>query len=68
MAMVQMKVEIKKDVYELIASDRSLISKLIEEEAFKLGYLVEGYGCINPDILKQDDKYYVTWSRWSSCD
>lgn len=35
---------------------------------FKSGYPVEGYGCINPRLEHDKNKYIIIWERYNNCD
>lgn len=40
----------------------------IENEARNSPFNPAGYGFFNPKILKEDDKYFVVWEHYDSCD
>lgn len=65
---VPMKVEISKEKYDLVMADNRLLVKLAEECAIESGYHPNGYCLIDPKVIEEDNKYYVTWERFSSCD
>jgi len=65
--------EINKDKYNELVCLRSINVKEfyneIENIAATSPFPPNAYGCEIPmRVYEENDKYFVSWSRWSSCD
>lgn len=61
--------EITKEQYEHLCNcDRKEFNDFVENEAAHSPFPPAGYGFSSPDVLCKDDKYFVTWEHWDSCD
>ena len=61
--------EISKEQFEHLQNcEVSEFHNFIENEAAKSLFPPCAYGFSSPSILYKDDKYFVVWKHWDSCD
>lgn len=66
---VQSQKEITKEKFEYLQDcEIKEFYNFIENEAMNSPFHPCAYGFGSPSILYKDDKYFVTWKRWDSCD
>ena len=65
--MVSCKREISKEVYDRAKANRGYIAQDDRKDVFSISELC-GYGVYGDTVIKEDDKYFVVYTRGSSCD
>ena len=70
---VKTKVKISEEDYNKLLqySKNNLSSEVydfISEIANNSMFPPCGYGFSNPEFFEEDGRYFVSWSRWHSCD
>lgn len=66
---IESKKEITKKQFEYLQNcDKKEFNDFIENEARNSPFPPMGYDFISPRILYDDNKYFIAWKHWNSCD